>query len=102
MVHESGAGITTAIVIVKTGVLVFGGLITYFSLKAYRRTGAPALRSLAIGFGIITIGSLVSGVVDQFVPILFGMNAALGLTVLLDGAFTLLGLLVITYSLYAE
>ncbi|MFC6726025.1 hypothetical protein ACFQE1_16975 [Halobium palmae] len=102
MPHESGAGITTAIVIVKTGVLVFGGLITYLSLKAYRRTGASALRSLAVGFGIITVGSLVSGVVDQFIPLFFGMHAALGLTVLLDGTFTLLGFLVITYSLYAE
>ncbi|MFC4359965.1 hypothetical protein ACFO0N_18615 [Halobium salinum] len=102
MVHDSGAGVTTAIVVVKTGVLVFGGLITYFALKAYRRTGAPALRSLAIGFGVITFGSLVSGLLDQMLPLLFGMHSTLGLTVLLDGAFTLIGFVVITYSLYAE
>jgi hypothetical protein len=102
MVHDSGAGVTTAIVAVKTGVLVFGGLITYFSFKAFRRTGAPALRSLAAGFAIITVGALISGLLDQALPLLFGMHSSLGLTVLLNGIFTLVGFVVITYSLYSE
>ena len=88
--------ITTAIVIVKTGILLLGSLITYFSLKAYRRTGAPALRSLAIGFGIVTFGSLLAGTFD----VLFNLPLAIG--VLIDTAITLVGFAVITYSLYVD
>jgi hypothetical protein len=102
MVHDSGAGITSAVVAVKTGILVFGGLITYFSLKAFRRTGSLALRSLAAGFAIITVGALISGLLDQVLPLLFGVRSSLGLTVLLNGTFTLVGFVVITDSLYTE
>jgi len=92
----ASAEITTAIVIVKTGILLLGGLITYFSFKAYRRTGAEALRSLALGFGIITFGSLLAGSFD----VLFNVPLAIG--VLIDTTVTLVGFAVITYSLYVD
>ena len=58
-------GAVTALVVVKAGILVFGGLITYLSVKAYRVMGAPELRALAAGFAIVTLGSLIGGFVDQ-------------------------------------
>lgn len=91
MVH-----VETAIVATKTVSLVLGSLITYFSFRAYRRTGAPPLRALAVGFGIVTLGAVVAGVLDLFtsVQLLHG--------VLVHSALTMVGLLFITYSLYAE
>lgn len=88
--------VTTAIVVIKAGILVFGGLISYLSYKAYRRTQAPALRALAFGFAIITVGTFVAGLLDQVFKDVFGLS------VLVDSLLTLLGFAVITYSLYRE
>ena len=73
-------------VVVKTGILVLGGLITYFTAKAHRRTGDPSLRALAVGFGVI----------DTLV------DASLAGGVLVDATLTFVGFAVITYSLYVE
>ncbi|ELZ91612.1 hypothetical protein C440_14899 [Haloferax mucosum ATCC BAA-1512] len=96
MVHTASPTVATFIIIVKTGILVLGGLITYFSFKAYRNTGSPALRALAIGFGIITTGALLAGASD----VLLSVDLATG--VLIDSILTFLGFAVITYSLYVE
>ncbi|KTG18794.1 DUF7521 family protein [Haloferax profundi] len=88
--------VTTFIIVVKTGILVLGGLITYFSYKAYRRTRSPSLRALAIGFGVVTSGALLAGAFD----VLLAVDLATG--VLIDSILTLIGFAVITYSLYVE
>jgi hypothetical protein len=90
MVHPFG--ITAA----KTVTLVLGGLITYLTAKAYRRTGAPPLRALAIGFGIITLGGALAGIGD-----LAGV-IDLRTSVLVQSVVTAIGFGVITYSLYQE
>jgi hypothetical protein len=92
----SAPALATALIVVQTGILVIGGLITYFSFKAYRRTGEDSLRALAIGFGIITFGALTAGILDA----ILGVSFALG--VLVDASLTLLGFGVITYSLYSD
>lgn len=86
----------TAVTVFKTLTLLLGGLITYYSYRAYRRTGSPALRALAVGFGTVTVGSLLAGIVDQFLPI--GPNSAL----VVESAFTTVGFAVILYSLYVD
>ena len=97
MVHTTASpAVVSLIVAVKTAILVFGGLITYFSYKAYRNTGERSLRALAIGFGIITFGALLAGVLDVL------LNTSLALGVLIDAVLTLLGFAVITYSLYSD
>ena len=80
----------------KTATLVLGGLVTYFALKAYRRTGARPLRALAIGFGIITFGSLIAGVGNQFVGL------SITESVLVQSLVSMVGFAVILYSLYIE
>jgi hypothetical protein len=90
------AGIATGIIVMKTGILLLGSLITYFSLKAYRNTGSRSLRALGIGFGIITFGALLGGTFD----FVLGVSLATGL--LIDAVLTFVGLAVITYSLYTE
>ncbi|WP_435066603.1 DUF7521 family protein [Haloplanus sp. C73] len=85
-----------ALVAVKTGTLALGGLITYLSLKAHRRTGSPALRALAVGFGLVTVGALLAGVGHQFTSL------ELAHSVVIESALTFLGFAVIVYSLYVD
>ena len=88
--------VVTALVVLKAGILVFGGFITYLSYKAYRTTGSPELRSLSAGFAIVTLGALLGGFADQI------LHVDLDVGVLVDSALTMVGFLVITYSLYRE
>ncbi|WP_255198399.1 DUF7521 family protein [Halorarius litoreus] len=87
---------TLVVVVLKSLTLLLGGVITYYSYRAYQRTGAPALRALAIGFGIITLGALFGGAVDQLLPL--EPNAAFAT----ESAFTAAGFAVIVYSLFVE
>jgi hypothetical protein len=88
--------ITTAVTLLKTLTLVLGGMITYHSYTAYRRTSSPALRSLAVGFGIVTLGAFLAGIVDQLIPV--DPSAAL----VVESLFTTAGFAAILYSLYVE
>jgi len=88
--------VTVAIAATKTVTLVLGALITLFSLRAYRRTGAPALRALGIGFATVTVGAMLGGVADLLLPVGFEVG------VLLQSLLTAAGFGVITYSLYTE
>jgi hypothetical protein len=90
------AHVETAIVVSKTITLVLGGLVTYLAFKAYRRTDASALRALSVGFGVITVGAIVGGLVD----ILSSFGVLFG--VLVQSVLTMVGFAVIVYSLYAE
>ncbi|MGB9964353.1 hypothetical protein [Halobacterium sp. CBA1126] len=84
------------VVALKTITLVLGGAVTYFALKAWKRTGSPALRSLAIGFGCVTLGSLLAGIADQLLAV------DRTLAVLTESALTAVGFAVIVYSLYVD
>jgi len=85
-----------AIIVAKTAILLLGGSITYYAIRAYRRTGDPSLRALGIGFGIVTVGALIGGVSHQLV----GADLAVGIAI--DSALTALGFGVIVYSLYVD
>lgn len=88
--------ITTLVVAFKTLTLTLGGLITYLSFRAYRRTGADALRAFAIGFGVVTLGALFAGVADQL------LQAPSDYALVIESALTAVGFGIIVYSLYAE
>lgn len=88
--------IAIAITVVKTLVLVVGGVITYFAFKAYRRTRQPALGYLAGGFGIVTLGLVLAGTVHQI------LEVSLEVGVLIESSLVLVGFCVIAYSLYAQ
>ncbi|MFB6121390.1 MAG: hypothetical protein ABEJ68_09775 [Halobacteriaceae archaeon] len=84
----------TAIVVLKTLTFVTGGLITFYAVRAYRRTGSPALRALAIGFGVVTLGSAIGGGIDQITR----MDPIVALAV--ESVFLLVGFATILYSLF--
>lgn len=83
-----------ALAVVKTLVLIVGGVITFFAYKAYRRTRQPALRYLSVGFGLVTLGLVLAGMLYELlsVPLMTG--------ILLESLLVLAGFLVIARSLY--
>ena len=95
--HHTGATeVALALAVVKTLVLVVGSAITYFAFKAYRRTRQRALGMLALGFGLVTLGLVLAGMLYE----LLGVQLALG--ILLESLLVLAGFLVIAYSLYVQ
>lgn len=88
--------LTSLVVVLKTLTLVLGGTITYLAFKAFRRTGSGSLRSLSVGFGLVTLGALLAGVADQIV----GFQTDIALVV--ESVLTAAGFAVIVYSLYAD
>ena len=89
-------GIITAIAATKAIILFLGGGITYIAFKAYRRSDEPSIGVLGIGFGVITVGALLTGVANQF----FSVSLEIG--VLVNSVFFAVGLAVIMYSLYMQ
>lgn len=88
--------IPTAIIAFKTITLLLGALITYFAYRAFQRTGRSSLRTLSVGFGVVTAGSLLAGVMDRF------LASAFRLGLLVESALVAVGFAVIVYSLYTE
>ena len=81
-------------VALKTLTLALGGLITWMALKAYRRTGARPLRTLGIGFLLVTFGALLAGIAD----VVIGVPTHQAMIV--ESSVMAVGFVVITYSLY--
>jgi len=88
--------VDTAIIVLKTVILLLGSGVTLIALRAYRRTGEPALRALAVGFGTITLGAFLAGVAHQFV----GLTLKEGIVI--NSLLVATGLAVILYSLYVQ
>ena len=85
-----------AVVASKTAVLACGGLVAWYAARAYRRTGSPALRSFAVGLGLIVVGALLAGGVHHL------LDASLSIGVAIHSTFTAIGFVTIAYSLYLE
>ncbi len=94
--HTAGTSVAIALAVAKTLVVLIGGMITYLAYKSYRRTRQPALRLLAIGFGLVTLGFALAGVVYELlsIPLAYG--------ILIESLLMLAGFVVIAYSLYVN
>lgn len=89
--------LVTAVLIVAKGVIVvLGGTVSYLAYRASRRTGSAALRSLAVGFGVVTLGGVVGGGLNQLFGV--GLQEALAVESLVSAA----GFAVIGKSLYVD
>lgn len=84
---------TAVLVFVRALVLVLGVLITYYSLQAYRRTGTPYMRNATVGFGIITLGVFIEGVLFELVGL------ELAVVHIIESIAIGLGFLVLLHSL---
>ncbi|WP_226012131.1 DUF7521 family protein [Halomicrobium salinisoli] len=85
--------IPPVVIAFKTATLLLGGLVTALAARAALRTRADGLAYLAVGFGVVTLGSLLAGVADQ----LLGIDPGAALVV--ETALTAVGFAVIAYSL---
>lgn len=94
MSAESAVTGSVMVVALKTATLALGATITYFALKAYRRTASPALRALAVGFSLVTTGAVIGGGIHQF------SRLSLQNAIFVESLFIMLGFLVLTCSLY--
>ncbi|WP_458189050.1 DUF7521 family protein [Haladaptatus sp. NG-WS-4] len=74
--------------------LSLGALITLYTYRAFRRTGAKSLQMMTLGFGLITFGSALGGGLDAIVGV--DIDVSLGI----QSLFTVLGFGVLTYSLH--
>jgi len=99
MVHIPGSQV--GIVVSKTLILVLGGLITHYSYRAYRRTNAPQHQWLTLGFGIVTVGAVLGGILDLVVGTYF-QEELIYTSVFVSSSLTAVGLGVILYSLYVR
>ncbi|QSX01056.1 DUF7521 family protein [Haloterrigena alkaliphila] len=92
--HDAGTSTAITLAVVKTLILLVGSLITFLAFKAYRRTRQRALGFLAAGFGLVTLGLVLAGLLYELleVPLMTG--------ILLESLLMLVGFLVIAYSLY--
>ncbi|MFB6166017.1 MAG: hypothetical protein ABEJ31_12725 [Haloarculaceae archaeon] len=93
--------VATTVTALKTITLLLGALITYYAFKAYRRTRARPLGLLALGFAIVTLGSLIAGAVDVWLPMFeSGVNRMYAIVV--ESALTAVGFAIIVYSLHTR
>ncbi|WP_435125541.1 DUF7521 family protein [Halobaculum sp. D14] len=88
--------VDTAIVAVKTVILLLGSAVTLIAYRASRRTKSASLRLLAVGFGVITLGALLAGIANQL------LSVSIQQGVLINSLLVAIGLSVILYSLYHE
>lgn len=51
--------VSAVIIGAHTVIFAFGGAITVFAYRAFARTGSKQLKALAVGFGIMTAGTLL-------------------------------------------
>ncbi|MFC7020564.1 MULTISPECIES: DUF7521 family protein [Haloarcula] len=89
------------IVVSKTLILIIGGLITYYAYQAYRRTGSPEHKWLTYGFGVVTAGAIIGGVLDLLVGTLLDVEL-INTSVFVSSSLTAIGLGIILYSLYVR
>lgn len=85
---------TPYLTVTNTITLICGGLVTVFAVRAYRRTASRALGSLAVGFGLVTFGSLLAGALHELTALPISDSIAL------QSTFTALGFVVLTYAVY--
>jgi len=87
---------TTLLAATKAVTLLFGGMLTLLSARAYRRTGSLALRALAVGIGLVTVGAILGGVLHRILDLPLETSATL------QSVFTALGFGILLYSVYTE
>jgi uncharacterized membrane protein (DUF441 family) len=81
--------------IMRLVALVLGAFIVYLAFRGYRRNVSKPLLYVALGFALITAGTLLEGV--MFVILGSDILAAIAA----EGVLTVTGFLAILYSIYS-
>lgn len=84
------------LVIAKLVTVGLGLLITYQAYKGYRAHGNEAMRYVAIGFLLISVGAVIEGMLFDIVGLSIFVAGTIQTTIVA------VGMLVILYSLYGQ
>lgn len=87
---------TVLLVVTKTVTLILGALITFLAYRAFRRSRAPALRALMVGFGLVTVGSALGGTLYHVADVGFALGVGI------ESLVTAAGFGILVYSLYVS
>ena len=80
--------------VLKSLIGLLGLMLAYLSLKAYRKSESKNMLFLSIGFGIITVGSVLAGLSFEFLGFsLLQVN-------IVESLMILIGFIMIMYSIY--
>lgn len=85
--------INTLIAVTNAIILILGAVITLTARKAYIRSGSPAMKTFAIGFGIITTGAIMGGIVHHL------LSLSISQSILIQSSLTALGFVFLWISL---
>jgi len=83
------------VTVIKLVALVMGVFIVYLAYKGYRRNNSKPLLYVALGFALITAGTMVEGILY----VIIGQELLVALFV--STVITVIGFLAIIYSIYA-
>jgi hypothetical protein len=78
----------------KVAALVLGTFIVYLAYKGFRRNRSRPLLYVALGFALITAGTIAEGII-------YIMSSELLTAIATGTTITVLGFLAIIYSIYA-
>ena len=82
--------------VVKILLVLLGAVVVWLSGQAWRRNKSGAMFFLALGFGLITAGSVAAGVLFEFLE--YGLLEVS----IAEGVVQLLGFGLIIYSIYGR
>lgn len=82
--------------VVKVLLVVMGAVVVWLSGRAWRRNKSSAMFFLALGFALITAGSVAAGILFEFLR--FGLLEVS----IAEGVVQLLGFGMIIYSIYGR
>lgn len=80
--------------ILKIAIVMLGSLLVYLSMKSYLRHNRKEMLTVAFGFTFITIGSVLAGILFEFLG-----NTLLDVNIV-EGAMVVIGFALLTYSIY--
>jgi len=80
--------------LLKSCILLVGLILAYLSLKSYNKTKSRNMFFLAIGFSIITAGSVIAGLSFEF------LGFSLRQVNIVESSMILIGFIMLLYSIY--
>ena len=75
-------------------ILIFGSVVVFYAFRAFRRTKSQAMLLLGMGFGFVTAGAVVAGVLFNIANV-----RDLSTVVTVQAASQAAGFFIIVYSL---
>lgn len=84
----------TGLIIAKFVTMVLGFLIAYQAYRGYRRNNSRPMLYVAIGFGFVSFGAVIEGVLFDVVGLTLSGAATIAMSIVA------VGMLIILYALY--